>query len=89
MVTAKIIVRGVVQGVGYRYFCYRKASEYGLSGYAKNLFNGDVELEIEGEKNLVQDYLKELKIGPSRSKVTSIDVDFNEYQNKYNEFRMY
>ena len=89
MVTAKIIVSGLVQGVGYRYFCYRKASEYGLSGYAKNLFNGDVELEVEGDKNLINDFMKELKIGPSRSKVTGINVDFEEYQNKYTEFRMY
>ena len=89
MVTAKIIVKGIVQGVGYRYFCYQKASEYGILGYAKNLFNGDVELEVEGDKNLIQDFMKELKIGPSRSQVTAINVDFNEYQNKYKEFRMY
>lgn len=89
MVTARIIVKGVVQGVGYRYFCYRKASEFGISGYVKNLYNGNVELEVEGGKNLIRDFMKELKIGPSRSKVTSIDVDFDEYQNKYNEFRMY
>ncbi len=89
MVTAKIIVKGLVQGVGYRYFCYQKAIEYGLSGYAKNLFNGDVELVVEGDKNLIQDFMKELKIGPSRSQVTLINVDFYEYQNKYKEFRMY
>lgn len=89
MVTAKIIVKGIVQGVGYRYFCYKKASEYGINGYAKNLFNGDVELEVEGEKNMINEFIKELKIGPSRSKVTAMDVDFYEYQKKYNEFRMY
>ena len=36
-VGAKIIVKGIVQGVGYRYFTHRHASRLGLKGYVKNL----------------------------------------------------
>ena len=86
-VSAKIIVSGIVQGVGYRYFCYRKAKEYGLTGYAKNLFNGDVEVEVEGEKELINDYVKELKIGPSSSRVTNINVHFNSELKDYRDFK--
>ncbi|MBL8016512.1 MAG: acylphosphatase, partial [Ignavibacteria bacterium] len=44
----KIVVSGRVQGVGFRYFIARYASELGLTGYAKNLFTGEVEIIAEG-----------------------------------------
>ncbi|MBU4444237.1 acylphosphatase, partial [bacterium] len=47
---AEIVVRGMVQGVGYRYFAYRKANQYGLCGYVKNLPRDDVQCEVEGEE---------------------------------------
>jgi acylphosphatase len=89
MTTAKIIVNGLVQGVGYRYFCYKKSKEFNLTGYAENLFNGDVELEVEGDKSMILDFVKELKIGPQNSRVKSVKYEFVPYQNKYDEFRMY
>jgi acylphosphatase len=89
MIKAKIIVKGLVQGVGYRYFCYRKAKEYSLTGYAKNLVNGDVEIEVEGDKYLIMSFMKELKIGPAKSNVTVLDHVFTEYEDEYDEFRMY
>ncbi len=45
---AHIIVRGLVQGVGFRYFAYRHAVNLGLTGWVRNLYNDDVELEVEG-----------------------------------------
>lgn len=89
MTTAKIIVSGLVQGVGYRYFCYKKAQIYNLKGYAENLVNGDVELEVEGDKSMILDFIKELKIGPQNSRVSSLKFDFVPYERKYDEFRMY
>lgn len=89
MVKAKIIVKGLVQGVGYRYYCYRKANEYDLTGYAKNLPNGDVEVEVEGDQYLIMSFLKELKIGPSKSSVTALDHVFLDYEDEFDEFRMY
>jgi acylphosphatase len=89
MIKAKIIAKGLVQGVGYRYFCYRKAKEYSLTGFAKNLVNGDVEIEVEGDKYLIMSFMKELKIGPSKSNVTALDYVFMDYEDEYDEFRMY
>ena len=37
-VRAEIIVNGLVQGVGYRYFVQREANKLGLKGFVKNLF---------------------------------------------------
>ncbi len=47
---ATIIVNGVVQGVGFRYFVLRNANALGLKGYTKNLFTGEVLTEVEGEE---------------------------------------
>jgi len=88
-IAAKVIVKGLVQGVGYRYFCYRKAIEYEINGYAKNLFNGDVELEIEGEKNMINEFLKELKLGPANAKVNSLLIKAIPFENKYDDFTVY
>lgn len=89
MTAAKIIVSGLVQGVGYRYFCYKKSQIYNLTGYAENLPNGDVELEVEGDKSMILDFIKELNIGPQNSRVKSVKFDFIPYEHKYDEFRMY
>lgn len=72
---AEIIVQGFVQGIGYRYFTLRKARDYNLVGYVKNLMNGDVLCEVEGEEGLVNDFIKELRIGPTFSRVTNIVVE--------------
>ncbi len=82
----RIKVKGFVQGVGYRHFCYKKALQYKVNGYVLNLQNGDVELEIEGEKNLIHDFIRELKIGPFNAKVNSLKAEELPFENKYDGF---
>ncbi len=86
---AKIIVKGLVQGVGYRYFCYKKAMEYGIKGYAKNLFNDDVELEVVGGENMIAEFTRDIKIGPANAHVKSIDIEILKCENKYSDFKIY
>lgn len=89
MVLARIKVKGLVQGVGFRHYCYQRASELGLNGYAKNLMTGEVEIEAEGSMGMIDEFLKTLKIGPPASKVFEVNVDFMEFENKYSRFNMY
>lgn len=49
----KIIFSGIVQGVGFRYEVWLIAEKLGLTGFAKNLPNGDVLMEIQGPKNKI------------------------------------
>ncbi|MEO6696204.1 MAG: acylphosphatase [Ignavibacteria bacterium] len=86
--SARITVSGVVQGVGYRYFCLKKAMEFGIKGYAKNLNNGNVELEAEGESGMINEFIKQLKVGPSRSIVKNVYVEEIPLENKYNNFNI-
>ena len=43
-----IIYKGTVQGVGFRWFIYSIAKDLNCTGYVKNLFNGDVEVQVQG-----------------------------------------
>ena len=51
MKTCKIIVSGIVQGVGFRYFTFRLAEEYNLKGWVRNNLNGTVEMIVSGEED--------------------------------------
>ncbi len=60
--TAKhVIFSGRVQGVGFRYTCHRIAMRYELTGFAKNLPDGSVELLIQGHPRDVADCLADIK----------------------------
>ena len=63
-VRARISVSGRVQGVGYRAFTVRTASERGLVGGVRNCEDGRVELEAEGAKEKIMSLIEALKIGP-------------------------
>jgi acylphosphatase len=56
-----IFFSGTVQGVGFRYTARALASRYSLNGWAKNLSDGRVELEIEGPENDLGSFLQDLK----------------------------
>lgn len=69
-----VIVSGRVQGVGFRYFVLSLASRYNLTGWVKNLYNGDVELEAEGISTRLTPFLSEIQEGNRFIHVTHMDV---------------
>jgi len=85
----KIIVKGIVQGVGFRYFCLKNARELNIGGYAKNLLNGDVEVIAQGEEGMLNEFIKIVQAGPEFSEVKSISVEETGSENRYNSFRIY
>ena len=80
---------GRVQGVGFRFTTYQKATELGLTGWVKNLYNGDVEAIFQGEEELIQDlvrYMQNIRyIRIERMKIENLPVLDNEtsFQMKY------
>ena len=74
MVCKKCLVAGRVQGVFYRATAARRAQELSLSGYARNLPDGRVEVLACGEERAVSDFVKWLWIGSSASRVTAVEV---------------
>jgi acylphosphatase len=85
---AKITVKGIVQGVGYRWFADRTAREYELQGFVENHPNGDVFLEVEGEKIMIKNLIKELQLGPKMSKVEEVIVEWSQPHNLFINFKI-
>lgn len=67
-----LLIEGKVQGVGYRYFAYQAALRLGLAGWVRNLADGRVEALAEGEGDILDAWVAELRRGPARSVVTHI-----------------
>lgn len=66
-------ITGRVQGVGYRAWARRTASQLGLSGWVRNRVNGQVELLAEGEKVALDAFLILCRQGPSWARVDRIE----------------
>ena len=78
MIVLEAQVRGIVQGVGYRYFAARRAAALGLAGYARNLPNGSVEVAAEGGRPALETFLLDLNEGPLSSSVHSVEARWSE-----------
>lgn len=63
MVRYYIIVDGRVQGVGFRFFCTMTAKNYDLTGWVRNMENGMVEMEVQGDDSSITQYIKDIKKG--------------------------
>ncbi len=70
-----VVVSGRVQGVGYRFFCLRKANEYGICGWARNCPDGTVQVLAVGRDEAVKEFVAELGRGPTFGKVENIAVN--------------
>ena len=83
----KVLVHGRVQGVYFRDFTCRKAAEFDLSGYVKNLSDGrSVEVFAEGEKESLEKLVSHLKIGPPGAAVEEVTTSYGDYTGIYNGF---
>jgi len=81
-----IKISGMVQGVGFRYYVWNHARRLGLAGYVRNLTDGSVETEAEGEEDKLKQFIETLKAGPSGAVVEEVKVEWKEYTGKYREF---
>ena len=81
------IVRGRVQGVGYRYFAQRAAVELGLTGYARNLDDGRVEVYAVGPVDKLSKLAGMLHRGPQWSDVRGVEEQEAAIQ-EYGTFRI-
>jgi acylphosphatase len=70
----RVIVSGMVQGVGFRYYTEAQASTLGLGGYVRNRPDGAVEAEIEGDDDAIERMLAWLHTGPRSASVQSVQV---------------
>jgi acylphosphatase len=74
-VRVRAVVRGRVQGVGFRYSARSKAEKLGIAGFARNLPDGSVELEAEGNPGAVEEFLAWSRRGPIGARVDALDAE--------------
>lgn len=74
-VRRRFVITGRVQGVGFRYFTHDAALREGVGGWVRNLPDGSVEVEVEGEVTAVDRVEASLRRGPSSARVDHVTVD--------------
>jgi acylphosphatase len=83
-----IIIKGMVQGIGFRYFVYQHAVRLGLKGFVRNLPNGNVEVEVSGNRSLVEELIQMVKVGPRTSRVTDVQIHIINSESNYTSFEI-
>lgn len=74
MKTLQINVIGKVQGVGFRFYSHKKAQDYNIKGFVKNMTDGSVYIEIEGEDSAVRTFVAWCEKGPAWSRVHHLKI---------------
>ena len=84
---ASIHITGIVQGVGFRPFVYRVATELSLVGYVLNLGDAGVRIVIEGEKSKIEQLIDRIRRNsPSISKIDTVDVEWDKPTESFTTF---
>jgi len=82
----RILLRGHVQMVGFRAFAETRAQTRGVTGYVRNLPTGEVEVVAEGDQDLLDSFLADLRRGPRGAVVTDVLVSWEQPRNEFGDF---
>jgi acylphosphatase len=74
----RVVIRGRVQGVGYRDWMVREADRLGVQGWVRNRADGAVEALVDGEEAAVQALLSACRRGPLLARVEEITEEFSD-----------
>ena len=74
-VSRRYLIGGCVQGVGFRFFTEAAAAREGLRGWVRNLPDGRVEIEVEGDAEAVERFERSVRRGPPGARVSHVQVD--------------
>jgi hydrogenase maturation protein HypF len=84
---ARIYVKGLVQGVGFRPFIYTIATEHNLKGYVLNLGDAGVEIVVEGEESAILSFIQDIRgKKPSVARIDDIEVFWEKAIGEFKEF---
>ena len=83
---AKLIIKGIVQGVNFRYYTQREARKYGVTGWVRNLPDGSVAALFEGEEEDVEAMIQWCRHGPPGARVTKLIAQPEEYLGEFKSF---
>ena len=75
LIERRYLIRGLVQGVGFRLHTKDAALREGVVGFVRNLRNGQVEVGAKGESEAVNRFEQALRQGPTGAKVDGVDIE--------------
>lgn len=84
----RFIIRGLVQGVGYRFFAVRSAERHGIVGTVRNMPDGTVEVIAEGSPDALEAFRKELERGPAHARVAAVEEVEIEPSGRHKRFEV-
>ncbi len=86
MKATRLLISGIVQGVGFRYFTERAAQDLGLTGYVRNLRDGRVEAVAAGTEEQVRAFIDQMRLGPAGAMVDGIEAGETDLDDGINRF---
>lgn len=81
-----LIVSGNVQGVFFRHHTNKVANKLGLTGFVRNMPDGNVEVIAEGNENILKELIEFCKKGPIGAHVENVEIIYEEPKNEFNTF---
>jgi acylphosphatase len=84
----RLIIRGRVQGVGFRFSALDEANDLALVGWVRNLAGGEVEIVAEGRRKSLKKLAAWAHLGPSSANVTDVREEWLDYIGEFTEFRI-
>jgi acylphosphatase len=88
LVRVRVFAGGRVQGVAYRFFSEKCAGMMGITGWARNLPDGRVEVLAEGSGENIEAFLERLREGPRLARVDSFDVRREVSTGEFRDFQV-
>ena len=82
----KLIIKGIVQGVNFRYYTQQEAHKYSVNGWVRNLADGSVAAVFEGEEEDVESMIQWCRHGPPGAHVTELIAQPEEYRGEFQNF---
>ena len=83
---ARVIVRGIVQGVNFRYYAQRQAIRNNITGWVRNLPDGSVAAIFEGDEQDVEAMVQWCRRGPPSAQVTELIAQPEEFRGEFSSF---
>jgi acylphosphatase len=85
---AKLVVKGTVQGIFFRQFVKGHSDDLKLTGFCRNLENGDVEIIVEGEAEQIERLAGFVKKGPEHAQIRNVEVEEKKWSGDFKEFKV-
>lgn len=87
-VRAHLYISGRVQGVFFRDHTRRMALSLGIKGFVRNLWDGRVEIVVEGEEESVKELINWCHKGPPLAKVEKVEIEYEPYFGEFDGFKI-